>query len=125
MQAADVDRLSEGRLVLGLGIGDDTREFEQLGVPFPPPAQRHEALAESIEIITSLWSDPPVTYRGKHFQIENAELAGPWPVQRPHIPILIGGGGERRTLQQAARYAAISNFRQHHLCRPATTGGQA
>ncbi len=121
-QAADVDRLSEGRLVLGLGIGDDTREFEQLGVPFPPPAQRHEALAESIEIITSLWSDPPVTYRGKHFQIDNAELAGPGPVQRPHIPILIGGGGERRTLKQVARYADVSNFGEHEWVGRATTG---
>src|SRR5260370_38755472 len=120
MQAADCNRLSEGSLVLGLGIGDDTREFEQLGVPFPPPAQRHEALAESIEIITSLWSDPPVTYRGKHFQIDNAELAGPGPVQRPHIPILIGGGGERRTLKQVARYADVSNFGEHEWVGGAT-----
>jgi alkanesulfonate monooxygenase SsuD/methylene tetrahydromethanopterin reductase-like flavin-dependent oxidoreductase (luciferase family) len=121
-QAADVDRLSEGRLVLGLGIGDDAREFGQLGLPFPPPAQRHEALAESIEVITRLWSDPPVTYRGKHFQINNAELAGPGPVQRPHVPILIGGGGERTTLKQVARYADVSNFGEHEWVGRATTG---
>jgi len=119
-QAADVDRLSEGRLVLGVGIGDDAREFEQLGVPFPSPAERHEALGESIEIVTRLWGDSPVTYRGKHFQIENALLAGPGPVQRPHIPILIGGGGERRTLEQVARYADASNFGEHEWVGGAT-----
>src|SRR5258708_956397 len=64
-QAADVDRLSRGRLVLGLGIGDDAREFEQLGLPFPPSVERHEALEESIEIVTRLWGGQPVDYRGK------------------------------------------------------------
>jgi alkanesulfonate monooxygenase SsuD/methylene tetrahydromethanopterin reductase-like flavin-dependent oxidoreductase (luciferase family) len=121
-QAADVDRLSQGRLVLGLGIGDDAREFEQLGVPFPPPVERHEALAESMEIIIRLWSESPVTYRGKHFQIANAELAGPGPVQRPYVPILIGGGGERRTLKQVARYADVSNFGEHEWVGRATSG---
>lgn len=119
-QAADVDRLSQGRLVLGIGIGDDAREFEQMGVPFPSPAERHEVLGESIEIVTTLWGDSPVTYRGKHFQIENARLAGPGPVQRPHIPILIGGGGERRTLEQVARYADASNFGEHEWVGGAT-----
>jgi len=119
-QAADVDRLSQGRLVLGVGIGDDDREFEQLGLPFPSPAERHEALGETIEIVTRLWGDSPVTYRGKHFQIENARLAGPGPTQRPHIPILIGGGGERRTLEQVARYADVSNFGEHEWVGRAT-----
>ncbi len=119
-QAADVDRLSQGRLVLGIGIGDDAREFEQLGVRFPSPAERHEALGESIEIVTRLWGDSPVSYRGKHFQIDNAQLAGPGPVQRPHIPILIGGGGERRTLEQVARYADASNFGEHEWVGGAT-----
>src|SRR5260370_7515524 len=119
-QAADVDRLSQGRLVLGIGIGDDAREFEQLGVRFPSPAERHEALGESIEIVTRLWGDSPVSYRGKHFQIDNAQLAGPGPVQRPHIPILIGGGGERRTLEQVARYADASNFGEHECVGDAT-----
>jgi len=119
-QAADVDRLSQGRLVLGIGIGDDAREFEQLGLPFPSPAERHEALGESIEIVTRLWGDSPLTYRGKHFQIDDARLAGPGPVQRPHIPILIGGGGERRTLEQVARYADVSNFGEHEWVGGAT-----
>jgi alkanesulfonate monooxygenase SsuD/methylene tetrahydromethanopterin reductase-like flavin-dependent oxidoreductase (luciferase family) len=119
-QAADVDRLSQGRLVLGVGIGDDAREFEQLGLPFPSPAERHEALGESIEIVTRLWGDSPVTYRGKHFQIENARLAGPGPVQQPHVPILVGGGGERRTLGQVARYADVSNFGEHEWVGGAT-----
>ena len=119
-QAADVDRLSQGRLVLGLGIGDDAREFDQLGLRFPSVAERHEALGESIEIVNGLWGESPLTYRGTHFQIEDALLAGPGPVQRPHIPILIGGGGERRTLEQVARYADVSNFGEHEWVGGAT-----
>jgi alkanesulfonate monooxygenase SsuD/methylene tetrahydromethanopterin reductase-like flavin-dependent oxidoreductase (luciferase family) len=75
-----------------------------------------------MEIIIRLWSESPVTYRGKHFQIANAELAGPGPVQRPYVPILIGGGGERRTLKQVARYADVSNFGEHEWVGRATSG---
>src|SRR5258708_15887892 len=98
--------MSQGRLVLGIGIGDDAREFEQLGVRFPSPAERHEALGESIEIVTRLWGDSPVSYRGKHFQIDNAHLSGPGPVQRPHIPILIGAVEAPRPLAHVPRSTA-------------------
>ena len=110
--AADVDRLSNGRLVLGVGIGDDTQEFAQLDIPFPTTRERQEALEEAITIIRGLWEAGPFTYHGKHFHVTNAKIS-PRPVQQPHIPILIAGGGERVTLRQVARFADMSNFGAH------------
>jgi alkanesulfonate monooxygenase SsuD/methylene tetrahydromethanopterin reductase-like flavin-dependent oxidoreductase (luciferase family) len=94
--AADVDRVSGGRLVLGLGIGDDVAEFAQLGLPFPPARERHAALADTIAVVRELWSGDRIG-----------------PVQTPHVPILIAGGGERVTLRHVARYADMSNFGPH------------
>ncbi|MCU1491085.1 MAG: class flavin-dependent oxidoreductase [Acidimicrobiaceae bacterium] len=111
-QAADVDRVSDGRLVLGIGIGDDVPEFDQMCLPFPPVADRQAALEETIDIVHGLWSGEPFTYEGKHFQVKDAALRT-LPVQQPHVPILIGGGGERVTLRQVARYADMSNFAPH------------
>lgn len=130
-QAADVDRLSGGRLVLGLGCGHFTREFSELGLPFPPAPERLRQLEETIEVLHGLWgtvpgSDrppdksfaepflglsgpPPLTYRGTTHQIDGGLLRH-GPVQRPRVPVLIAGGGERTTLRQVAQYADASNF---------------
>jgi alkanesulfonate monooxygenase SsuD/methylene tetrahydromethanopterin reductase-like flavin-dependent oxidoreductase (luciferase family) len=107
--AADVDRLSGGRLVLGLGAGDYPPEFAQLGRPYPPIGERQEALAETAEIVRGLWGDLPFTFDGRHFRVADASVR-PGPVQSPRVPLLIGGGGERVTLGQVARYADASNF---------------
>jgi alkanesulfonate monooxygenase SsuD/methylene tetrahydromethanopterin reductase-like flavin-dependent oxidoreductase (luciferase family) len=109
--AADVDRLSGGRFVLGLGVGDDRPEFAQLCLPFPPSARRHEALSEAIETVQGLLSGEPQTRSGL-FPLSEARLR-PGPVQQPRVPLLIGGGGERFTLRQVARYADVSNFGPH------------
>jgi alkanesulfonate monooxygenase SsuD/methylene tetrahydromethanopterin reductase-like flavin-dependent oxidoreductase (luciferase family) len=109
---ADVDRLSGGRLVLGLGIGDDTAEFAQLNLPFPPVRERQQALEETIQILAGLWNTAPFTYTGTHFQLHEATVS-PQPIQQPHVPILIAGGGERVTLRQVAAYADVSNFGAH------------
>jgi alkanesulfonate monooxygenase SsuD/methylene tetrahydromethanopterin reductase-like flavin-dependent oxidoreductase (luciferase family) len=108
--AADVDRLSGGRLVLGLGVGDDVPEFAQLGLAFPPAAERHRALSEAIEVVQGLFSGEPQTRTGP-FPLVEARLR-PGPVQE-RVPLLIGGGGERFTLRQVARYADVSNFGPH------------
>jgi alkanesulfonate monooxygenase SsuD/methylene tetrahydromethanopterin reductase-like flavin-dependent oxidoreductase (luciferase family) len=110
-QAADVDRISGGRLVLGLGTGDDAAEFRQLGLRFPPAPERLAALAEAAEIIRGVWAGP-LTHSGRHFQVAEAHVR-PGPVQQPGVPVLIGGGGERTTLRLVARYAEVSNFGPH------------
>ena len=115
--SADVDRMSAGRLVLGLGAGDFLWEFEQLGLHLPSPRERQEALEETIQIVRGVVDQAPFTYKGRHVWVTNATL--PFgPIQRPHLPLLIGGGGERVTLRQVARYADMSNFGEH-----AYTGG--
>ena len=107
--AADVDRLSGGRLILGLGIGNHEKEFAKLGIPFLPVRERQEALAETLQIVEGLWQGTPFTYTGKHFQVNEATLR-PGPVQQPHVPVLLAGGGERVTLRQVARFADAANF---------------
>jgi alkanesulfonate monooxygenase SsuD/methylene tetrahydromethanopterin reductase-like flavin-dependent oxidoreductase (luciferase family) len=110
-QAADVDRISGGRLVLGLGTGDDAAEFGQLGLRFPAAPERLAALAEAAGIIRRMWSGP-VTHSGPHFRVTQAHVR-PGPVQQAGVPLLIGGGGERTTLRLVARYADVSNFGPH------------
>lgn len=111
-QAADVDRVSGGRLVLGLGIGDDEPEFRQLGLAYPPPAERQQVLEETIHVVRGLWSGQPFSFEGRYFQLDQVSLR-PGPVQQPHVPLLIGGAGERTTLRQVAAYADVSNFGAH------------
>ena len=110
--AADVDRISGGRLVLGLGSGDFAWEHEQLGVPWSSLRARQAMLDEAVRIIRFLWGDADAPPPGGHFAWGAPPLqAG--PVQRPRIPILIAGGGERVTLRQVAEHADASNFGEH------------
>jgi alkanesulfonate monooxygenase SsuD/methylene tetrahydromethanopterin reductase-like flavin-dependent oxidoreductase (luciferase family) len=111
-QAADVDRISGGRVVLGVGIGDDEPEFRELGVEFLPARKRQEAMEEALDIIQGLWTGKPFTHHGTFFEVSEATMS-PGPVQTPHIPILIGGGGERVTLRQVAERADVSNMSPH------------
>jgi alkanesulfonate monooxygenase SsuD/methylene tetrahydromethanopterin reductase-like flavin-dependent oxidoreductase (luciferase family) len=110
--AADVDRMSNGRLILGLGIGDSTTEFAQLGLPCPPVAVRQRALDEAVQIIQGLWATDSFTFHGEHFHVDEASIATQ-PVQEPYVPILIAGGGERVTLRQVAKRAEMANFGAH------------
>ena len=107
--AADVDRFSDGRLVLGLGVGDFPKEFAQLGLTLPPFGTRAAALEETVQFVRGVWSAAPVTMRGSYVYAEDATLASR-PVQQPHVPLLIAGGGERVTLRQVAQYADVCNF---------------
>jgi alkanesulfonate monooxygenase SsuD/methylene tetrahydromethanopterin reductase-like flavin-dependent oxidoreductase (luciferase family) len=119
-QAADIDRLSGGRLVLGLGIGDNVPEFQQMGIPFPPVKDRQEAMVETITILRGLWGDPDFAFEGKHFSAKSDGMfLG--PVQEPHVPILLAGGGEKVTLRQVARYADASNMGAHDWIGGAVT----
>jgi F420-dependent oxidoreductase-like protein len=101
--AANVDIISGGRLVLGLGAGWQENEHAAYGIPFYTVGQRLRRLEEACELITRLLSEPRTTFEGRYYQLTEAPLE-PKPIQRP-VPILIGGGGEQMTLRIAARYA--------------------
>jgi len=107
--AADIDAISNGRMVLGLGSGDMPREFQQLGIAYPTIQERQAALEEAIGIIRPLLRGETVTFAGTHHRADGAVLRPP-PVQQPYIPLLIGGGGERTTLRYVAQYADISSM---------------
>jgi len=117
--AADVDRISGGRLILGLGIGDSAPEFQRLGIPLPPVPERQRALDETIAIVRGLWGSEPFTFAGGQFQVTDGQTV-PGPIQQPYVPLLIAGGGERVTLRQVARYADASNFGAHRNIGGAT-----
>ena len=112
--AADVDRVSGGRLVLGLGGGNHEREFAKLGLPFPSTTERLAAVAETARILRGLWSEEPFTFESEHFRV-NAANVRPGPMQEPSVPILIAGGGEKVTLRQVAEFADASNFSPHAM----------
>jgi F420-dependent oxidoreductase-like protein len=102
--ATAVDRLSGGRLVLGVGAGWNEREHQVYGLPFPPVRQRMQMLEEGIEVILRLQGDGRASFDGVHYRLDGADMQ-PKPAQRPRIPLLIGGSGEKRTLAIVARYA--------------------
>jgi alkanesulfonate monooxygenase SsuD/methylene tetrahydromethanopterin reductase-like flavin-dependent oxidoreductase (luciferase family) len=90
-------------------MGDAEDEFAQMGLPFPPVPERQAALEETIKVVRGVWGDEPFTFEGRYARVRAARLrAG--PVQRPHVPLMIAGGGERVTLRQVAEYADVSNF---------------
>jgi probable F420-dependent oxidoreductase len=104
-EMATLDLLSNGRLELGIGAGWRRSSYDKAGVVFDPPEARINRLEESIHILKGLFSDSPVTFSGTYYHI--TDLNGlPKPVQRPHPPILIGGGG-KKILSLAAREADI------------------
>lgn len=101
--AANVDNISGGRCVLGLGAGWQENEHRAYGIDFSTLGGRMSRLEEACQVVTGLLSNEKTNFAGKHYQLTDAPLA-PKPVQRP-LPLLIGGGGEQRTLRIAARYA--------------------
>jgi F420-dependent oxidoreductase-like protein len=104
-----LDVLSGGRAILALGAGWYEREHEVYGVPFPGLAERFERLEDVLRIARQMWSDEDGPFRGTHYTLA-ATICAPAPISRPHPPILVGGGGERKTLRLVARYADASNL---------------
>jgi alkanesulfonate monooxygenase SsuD/methylene tetrahydromethanopterin reductase-like flavin-dependent oxidoreductase (luciferase family) len=112
--ASDLDHLSDGRLILGLGIGWNaadyglgTNEFERMGLPYDSTRERQAALEEALAIIHGVWGEQPFTFAGRHYSVSDAQV--PRPVQTPSPPLIIAGAGER-TLAQVARFADVANF---------------
>ncbi len=100
--AATMQLLTGGRFILGIGAGWKEDEYLSYGWPFPPAATRLDELDEAIQIIKALWTDAPVSFAGRHFQIADA-ICEPRP--NPQPVLMVGGGGEKRTLRLAAEYA--------------------
>jgi F420-dependent oxidoreductase-like protein len=103
-----LDVLSEGRARLGIGASWYEREQLGLGVPVVPVAERFERLEETLQICLQMWSDDNGPFDGRHYQLAET-LCVPAPISRPHPPILVGGGGEKKTLLLVARYADACN----------------
>lgn len=107
-QAAGIDVMSGGRLILGLGGGWYEREYQAYGFPFPPARERLRILEETAEAVRALWTEETVDYEGDHVRLDGA-YCDPKPVQR--LPeVWIGGGGEQVTLRIAARLADKTNW---------------
>jgi F420-dependent oxidoreductase-like protein len=109
---ANVDQMSGGRVELGLGAGWYEQEHSAYGIPFPDLGERFERLEEQLEIVTGLWATPPgerYSFAGRHYHLTDSP-ALPKPAQGPNLPIIVGGGGQRRTPRLAARFASEFNF---------------
>ena len=107
ISAATVDAMSGGRLELGLGAAWYAQEHERYGIPFPPIGERFDRLEEQLTIIRGLWTTPPgeaFSHEGQHYRLTEARQF-PRPAQIPHPPIIVGGGGPKRTPTLAARFA--------------------
>jgi len=111
--ASSLDNVSSGRLILGIGAGWMDEEYRGYGYPFPSTRVRIEQLDEGIEVIKRLFHDDCADFQGKYYQLDQA-YNRPFPVQKPHPPILIGGGGEKLMLRVVARHADIWNCPNNH-----------
>ena len=106
---SNIDVMSGGRLDWGVGAGWYEQEYRAYGYEFPKPKDRIRMLDETVQIVRSMWTEPETTFAGAHYDIRRAQC-DPKPLQRPHPPIWIGGGGEQLTLRVVAKYADCSNF---------------
>ncbi|MGE2733500.1 LLM class F420-dependent oxidoreductase [Mycolicibacterium vaccae] len=112
ISVAQVDEMSGGRVELGLGAGWFEAEHQAYAIPFPPLRERFDRLTEQLEILTGLWATPSgekFDYRGSHYTISDSPGL-PKPLQSPHPPIVIGGGGAKRTPALTAQFAAEFNI---------------
>jgi probable F420-dependent oxidoreductase len=128
-EVATLDLLSGGRTLLGLGAGWRVADYRQLGLPYDPAGTRIERLGEAVGLVKRLLSGEEVTHVGRHYRLEGARVE-PRPIQHPHPPLILGGGG-RRMLRLAAREADIVGLlpqfdaRGRPIVRQATEGATA
>ncbi|MES9603773.1 TIGR03560 family F420-dependent LLM class oxidoreductase [Actinomadura sp. NPDC000929] len=104
-----LDVLSGGRAWLGVGAAWNDEESRGLGIPFPPTAERFERLEETLRIAHRMWDGDESPFEGEHYRLERP-LNSPPALRRPHPPILVGGGGEKKTLRFVAKYADACNL---------------
>ena len=104
-----LDVLSGGRAILGIGAAWNEEEHRGLGVPYPALGERFERLEETLQIAHQMWAGDDSPFAGKHYQLERP-LNSPPALSQPHPPILVGGGGEKKTLRFVAQYADACNI---------------
>ncbi|HEY3750921.1 MAG TPA: LLM class F420-dependent oxidoreductase [Pseudonocardiaceae bacterium] len=104
-----LDVLSGGRAILGVGAGWNDEESRGLGIPFPSTSERFEHLEDALEVCLRMWADDESPYQGHHANLERT-LNSPQALSRPHPPIMVGGGGEKKTLRYVAKYAQMCNL---------------
>ena len=104
-----LDVLSNGRAYFGIGAAWNEREAKGLGTPFPPLGVRFEMLEEALQIAKQMWSPNQGPFSGKHNHLEET-LCSPQPLSHPHPPIMVAGGGEKKTLRLVAQYADACNL---------------
>ncbi|HEY4387672.1 MAG TPA: LLM class F420-dependent oxidoreductase [Ktedonobacteraceae bacterium] len=106
--ASTVDVLSHGRLNFGIGAGWFEHEYRAYGYEYPDAPDRLRLLREAVQVILAMWTQEEAVFEGKHYQVRGA-INQPKGVQKPHIPLLIGGGGEKVTLKLVAQYGDACN----------------
>ncbi|HVF73894.1 MAG TPA: LLM class F420-dependent oxidoreductase [Acidimicrobiales bacterium] len=104
-----LDVISGGRLDWGIGAGWYENEYKGYGYDFGAPKERIGMLAEAVEIVRSMWTEAETTYDGRYYTLQRANC-DPKPLQQPHPPVLVGGGGEQLTLRVVARLADRANW---------------
>jgi F420-dependent oxidoreductase-like protein len=107
--ASTLDVISGGRLTFGIGAGWWEPDYLAYGYEYPDTAERLRRLAEAVQIILALWTEDKVTVDGRYYQVRDA-INQPKGIQRPHIPLMIAGGGEKVTLKLVARHADLCNL---------------
>lgn len=107
--ASTVDVLSHGRLNFGIGAGWYEHEYRAYGYEYPDGPERLRQLREAVQVILAMWTQEEATFEGKYYQVHGA-INQPRGIQQPHIPLLIGGGGEQVTLKLVAQYGDACNI---------------
>ena len=107
--ASCIDVMSHGRLIVGIGAGWYREEFEAYGYPFPETPQRLRMMGEAAEVLKAMWTQDRADFEGRYYSLVSA-INEPKPVQKPHPPLWIGGGGEKVTLKLVARHADGCNL---------------
>jgi F420-dependent oxidoreductase-like protein len=107
--AANIDVISGGRLDVGIGAGWSKGEFEAYGYRFPPAGERLDMLEEAVQVLVAMWTQDEAGFQGEHYTVDGA-INRPRPIQKPHPPLWISGGGEKRTLRIVAEHGDFANF---------------
>jgi F420-dependent oxidoreductase-like protein len=111
--ASCIDVMSHGRLIVGIGAGWYQQEFVAYGYPFPDTPQRLRMMGEAAQVLKAMWTQERASFEGRHYSVLGA-INEPKPVQKPHPPLWIGGGGEKVTLKLVARHADGCNLGGDH-----------